>query len=102
MIVTEFCENGDLRSALSSFDVGEKFLWKRRGRQLMLEVAAGLVYLHTRKIIHFDLKASNIMLTSSMHAKIAGAPFITFCQHEGMRDIMNAKATSSKTGHISQ
>ncbi len=38
MIVTEFCDFGDLRSKLSSFDDGDEFLWRARGRDIMLQV----------------------------------------------------------------
>lgn len=72
MIVMEFCGGGDLRSRLSSLGGGDLLLWARGGRRLMLDIAAGLAFLHSRKIIHFDLKSSNVMLSESNRAKIAG------------------------------
>jgi serine/threonine protein kinase len=31
--------------------------------QIALDVARGLVFLHSRRIVHFDLKSPNILLT---------------------------------------
>lgn len=39
MIVTEYCNDGDLRSKLSSYEVGDTYLWKNCGRHIMLQVS---------------------------------------------------------------
>ena len=43
----------------------------RRGKDVALDVAQGLHYLHSNSIIHFDIKAANILLTNGSTAKIA-------------------------------
>lgn len=42
-----------------------------RGRKIALDVARGLVHLHSREIVHMDLKSPNILLGKDMTAKIA-------------------------------
>ena len=39
MLVTEFCDHGDLRRKLSSQVDGDRFLWRDRGRAIMLQVS---------------------------------------------------------------
>lgn len=39
MLVTEFCDHGDLRRKLSSQVDGDRFLWRDRGRSIMLQVS---------------------------------------------------------------
>lgn len=38
---------------------------------ILLDISQGLLHLHSLKIIHRDLTAQNILLTTSFHAKIA-------------------------------
>jgi len=53
MIVTEFCDDGDLRSKLSSYEVGDTYLWKERGRQILLQVShhCSAAQLHSAHLI---------------------------------------------------
>ena len=41
------------------------------GRRIALDIARGLHFLHSRKIVHFDLKSANILLSRDFTAKIA-------------------------------
>jgi serine/threonine protein kinase len=38
--------------------------------QIALDVARGLVFLHSRRVVHFDLKSPNILLARDGTAKI--------------------------------
>ena len=47
-------------------------LWLvHRGQEIALDVARGIHALHARKIVHFDIKSPNILLTRECLAKIA-------------------------------
>ncbi|KAK9801331.1 hypothetical protein WJX73_005324 [Symbiochloris irregularis] len=74
LLVTEFCERGDLYHALGEQE-GEhtagEFCWYRRGQDIALDIARGLFSLHSRRIVHFDVKSPNVLLTREYLAKIA-------------------------------
>ena len=71
MIVTELMEGGDLRAALSGSDAGQ-LAWDQLGRQVALDVARGLCFLHACNVVHRDLKSKNILLSEDWScAKIA-------------------------------
>lgn len=74
LLVTELMELGDLWRALPAKDPvsgNRMFSWKRRGRQAMEDVARGLHYLHSKRVVHFDLKSANILLSRAGTAKLA-------------------------------
>jgi hypothetical protein len=73
MLVTELMELGDLWRALPARDSqGHRiFSWNRRGKRVMQDVACGLGYLHSKRIVHFDLKSANILLSRAGTAKLA-------------------------------
>lgn len=71
-LVYEYVENGSLNSWLHGERKGQ-LNWKTRLR-IAIDVANGLQYIHehTRpQVVHKDIKSSNILLDSSMRAKIA-------------------------------
>lgn len=43
----------------------------RRGQGIALDIAKGLFSLHSRRIVHFDVKTPNVLLTQEYVAKIA-------------------------------
>ncbi|KAG6668738.1 serine/threonine receptor-like kinase NFP [Carya illinoinensis] len=71
-LVYEYVENGSLYSWLHG-NKDEKLNWKTRLR-IAIDVANGLQYIHehTRpRVVHKDIKTSNILLDTNMRAKIA-------------------------------
>eukprot|EP00884_Botryococcus_braunii_P015478 jgi/Botrbrau1/2613/Bobra.145_1s0034.2 len=70
MLVTEFLPRGDLWRALSN-DTKHVFSWYNRGRQVALDIVRGLQYMHSKKVMHLDLKSANILLARDGGAKIA-------------------------------
>ncbi|GFP86078.1 protein lyk5 [Phtheirospermum japonicum] len=71
-LVYEYIENGSLHSWLHE-QKPEKLSWKTR-LKIAIDIANGLQYIHehTRpKVVHKDIKSSNILLDSNMRAKIA-------------------------------
>lgn len=69
MIVSELCSNGDLFDYIRNTSTPSL----HKVLSMMLDIARGLEYLHTRKpsVIHRDCKSSNILITARGTAKIA-------------------------------
>ncbi|CAN1151162.1 Cysteine-rich receptor-like protein kinase 2, partial [Linum perenne] len=73
LLVYEFLHNRSLDSYIFDVNKGKTMTWDRR-YEVIVGTAEGLVYLHensTIRIIHRDIKASNILLDSRLRAKIA-------------------------------
>ena len=69
-IVTEWVEGGDVRTLLKT----SKPDWSRR-IQIASELAKSMYYLHTKKIIHRDLKSKNILLAGDNHIRLCDFGF---------------------------
>lgn len=57
-IVTEFCEDGDLRSLIKK----KKKLGEKLAIRVLKDIVCGFKYLHEKDIIHRDLKPANILI----------------------------------------
>ena len=72
-IVMEYCEGGDLctyitmhqKESKGNFKFEEDLIWK-----LFIQISLGLFYIHSKKIVHRDIKSLNIFLTKNMDGKI--------------------------------
>lgn len=69
-LVMEFCPGGDLFNAIQNDKEGQ-FRWGKRGLGIALDIARGLTYLHSRSIIHLDIKSPNMLLTRGLEAKVS-------------------------------
>ncbi|KAK9809494.1 hypothetical protein WJX73_004499 [Symbiochloris irregularis] len=69
--VCEYAALGDLHAALRNDTASDRhYSWYKRGRQVALDVARGLDYLHNRKVLHLDVKPSNVVLMHEGTAKL--------------------------------
>eukprot|EP00884_Botryococcus_braunii_P005881 jgi/Botrbrau1/15294/Bobra.0371s0004.1 len=59
-------ERGDLAQNI----VKGTLTWYKWGRKVAIQVAQGLVFLHSKRILHLDLKSANVMLKADFSAKI--------------------------------
>lgn len=65
-IVCEDATNGDLSSFLARSDVNKQQLWR-----LLYQAALGLEYIHTKSVVHGDLKLNNVLVGADGQAKLS-------------------------------
>lgn len=81
-MVTEYCEGGDLLSLI----LGKVPLsWKFRMR-VVKDAFAGLHYLHSKDLIHRDIKSSNLLLDRQWRCKIADFGMVSKSHQGGGRE----------------
>lgn len=76
IIVTEYVSNGTLREHLDGKNGTELEVTERLS--IAIDVAHAITYLHSYTdppVIHRDIKASNILITENLHAKVADFGF---------------------------
>jgi len=84
ILVLELMPRGDLYRALDNPRYAPVFKWARAlgpdgkprpysgyNRRIALDVARGLAYLHSRGIVHLDVKSLNVLLAHDLTAKLA-------------------------------
>ena len=69
-IVMEYCEYGDLDSYIKNLKKNNKHLSENQIWKFFIEICTGLSYMHNKKILHRDMKSSNIFLTKNLDIKI--------------------------------
>ena len=70
LLIMEYMEHGSLEKILESPSHKDLCVWSKMGGDFALDIVEGIVYLHSMKLIHFDLKPDNIMVNEGYIAKI--------------------------------
>lgn len=72
LVAMQLLPRGSLNGALRDPDARAELRWGARGRQIALDVAEALVFLHTRlRVLHSDIKAANVLLGQDWRAHLS-------------------------------
>mmetsp|Transcript_17043 Transcript_17043/g.36817 ORF Transcript_17043/g.36817 Transcript_17043/m.36817 type:complete len:694 (-) Transcript_17043:512-2593(-) len=69
-IVTDYCESGDLYQWLRSRSGGKSPMMEGQILELLVQILLAIQYVHSRNILHRDLKTQNIFLTKEGNIKL--------------------------------
>ena len=70
IIVMEYCENGDLGTLIKKKKEAGKRFTEAEIMHWFVQICLGLNYIHSMRVMHRDLKASNIFLSANGCVKI--------------------------------
>ena len=80
-IITEFCNSGDLCDYLILYMQKNKKLKEKLIWFIFIQISLGLFYLHSKKILHRDIKTKNIFLNSDFSIKIGDLGVAKILKH---------------------
>ncbi|XP_069479766.1 wee1-like protein kinase [Ambystoma mexicanum] len=63
LIQNEYCNGGSLADAISENSRNMKYFTESELKDLLLQVASGLKYIHSMSLVHMDIKPSNIFIS---------------------------------------
>ncbi len=69
-IVMEYCDGGDLGLYLKEYIKTGKFLPEEKIWKIFIQICLGINYIHSKKILHRDLKTMNIFLMKDERVRI--------------------------------
>jgi len=84
-MVMEYADAGDLYHYLQQHSQNKKLLTEKRIWQLFTQIVKGLKVLHDQKILHRDIKSSNIFLTKAGYAKLGDLNVSKICEQGMLR-----------------
>mmetsp|Transcript_23560 Transcript_23560/g.51706 ORF Transcript_23560/g.51706 Transcript_23560/m.51706 type:complete len:731 (-) Transcript_23560:30-2222(-) len=61
-IVTTFCEEGDLFNRIRKHATNNQYFTENEVMDMFIQVASALLYIHSKKVLHRDLKTQNIFI----------------------------------------
>lgn len=62
-ILIDYCPNGSLDQYINSLTITKKLI-------ILVGIASAMKYLHSKNVLHYDLRTSNILLDENYHPKI--------------------------------
>ena len=62
-IQNEFCEGGSLQKQIEEFRINGRRFSEQELRRIMAHVAKGLQYIHSKQLVHLDVKPGNILIS---------------------------------------
>ena len=69
-IIMEYCDSGDLNSFICNLKKQNIYLTEEEIWHFFIQISLGLAYIHSKNILHRDLKPMNIFLTNRNQIKI--------------------------------
>lgn len=69
-MIMEYADNGDVFQKICSYQKREQYIKEKKIWYVFIQIVRGLHAIHSRKILHRDMKSANIFLYKDMQAKL--------------------------------